>query len=105
VQKDPSLRHVRTAVKAPAKAIAASEDPEDPATRTALNEAQATLSACLQLNGARVPTVASSGGRRSSAAVEDMGSTLLDYVSKHPGQRGEQIAKALNTDVKTMSCR
>jgi predicted transcriptional regulator len=31
-----------------------------------------------------------------------MGATLLAHVKKHPGQRGEQIAKALRTDVGTM---
>ena len=42
------------------------------------------------------------GGRRSSEDVTAMGETLLGYVKKNPGQRGEQIAKALRTDVGTM---
>lgn len=41
-------------------------------------------------------------GRRSSEHVEKMGATLIAHVKKNPGQRGEQIAKALNTDVGTM---
>jgi hypothetical protein len=40
--------------------------------------------------------------RRSSENVEKMGATLIAHVKKHPGQRGEQIAKALHTDVGTM---
>jgi predicted ArsR family transcriptional regulator len=31
-----------------------------------------------------------------------MGETLLAHIKKNPGQRGEQIASALNTDTKTM---
>lgn len=45
---------------------------------------------------------AKKGGRRSAEDVTAMGQTLLDYVKKNPGQRGEQIAKALRTDVGTM---
>lgn len=40
--------------------------------------------------------------RRSAEDIEAMGKKLLAYVTKHPGQRGEQIAKALGTDVGTM---
>jgi hypothetical protein len=42
---------------------------------------------------------APSGGRRSASDLEDMSQSLLDYVAKNPGQRGEQIAAALGTDV------
>lgn len=41
-------------------------------------------------------------GRRSSANLEQMSANLLAHVTKHPGQRGEQIAQALRTDVTTM---
>jgi hypothetical protein len=41
-------------------------------------------------------------GRRGSENLEQMGATLIAHVKKNPGQRGEQIAKALNTDVGTM---
>jgi hypothetical protein len=101
VAKDPALRHVKAAAKSLSKAIAASTDA---ATRKALGEAQSTVSACLALNGVVVPAgaPANSGGRRSSQDVESFGATLLDYVRKNPGQRGEQIAAALSTDVKTM---
>jgi hypothetical protein len=42
------------------------------------------------------------GGKRSSAQVEEMANTLHAYVQEHPGQRGEQIAAALGTDVGRM---
>ncbi|MBI5362011.1 MAG: hypothetical protein HZA53_02455 [Planctomycetes bacterium] len=44
----------------------------------------------------------SSGGKRTTEQVAQFGATLLDFVMKNPGQRGEQIAQALKTDVKTM---
>jgi hypothetical protein len=42
------------------------------------------------------------GGKRSPEAMEQMTSALLDFVKANPGQRGEQIAAALGTDVGTM---
>lgn len=44
----------------------------------------------------------SKGGRRSSEHMEQMQAGLLEYVTANPGQRGEQIAAALKTDVGTM---
>jgi hypothetical protein len=44
----------------------------------------------------------SGGGKRSPEEMERMTGTLLDYVKSNPGSRGEQIAVALGTDVKTM---
>lgn len=41
-------------------------------------------------------------GRRSSADLEAMQGKLLSHVRSNPGQRGEQIAAALGTDVGTM---
>jgi hypothetical protein len=41
-------------------------------------------------------------GRRTPEQVEAMADSLLEHVKKNPGQRGEQIAAALNTDVGTM---
>lgn len=57
-------------------------------------------------NTAKVKVVrlgrAKKGSRRSADDVSAMGETLLEFVKKNPGQRGEQIAKALRTDVGTM---
>jgi hypothetical protein len=41
-------------------------------------------------------------GRRTSADLEAMQADLLTHVKANPGQRGEQIAAALGTDVGTM---
>lgn len=41
-------------------------------------------------------------GTRSAQDVAAMREQLLAHVKAHPGQRGEQIAAALKTDVKTM---
>lgn len=40
--------------------------------------------------------------RRDAAGLAAEGEKLLAYVTKHPRQRGEQIAAALGTDVSTM---
>lgn len=40
--------------------------------------------------------------RRSGEGLEEMQNTLLAHVKANPGQRGEQIAAALGTDVGTM---
>ena len=42
------------------------------------------------------------GTRRSAEDVEAMGATLLSHVKSNPGQRGEQIAAALKSDVGTI---
>jgi hypothetical protein len=44
----------------------------------------------------------SRGGKRDSGAMEEMQTALLAHVKSHPGQRGEQIAEALGTDVGAM---
>jgi hypothetical protein len=45
---------------------------------------------------------ASAGGKRSPEELERMSGDLMSFIKKNPGQRGEQIAAALRTDVKTM---
>lgn len=42
------------------------------------------------------------GGKRSTEDLQSMSDALLAYVRANPGQRGEQIASALGTDVGTM---
>lgn len=42
------------------------------------------------------------GGRRTNEQMEALGESLFAHISKNPGQRGEQVAAALKTDVKTM---
>jgi hypothetical protein len=101
-KRSPALAYTIKAVKSIDAAMAASEDS---AMRRALDEARATLSACLALHGlspAGGGGARGAGGRRSSESVEQFGETLLAFVKKNPGQRGEQIAQALGTDTKTM---
>lgn len=44
----------------------------------------------------------SRGGKRDAASMEAMQAKLLAHVKTNPGQRAEQIADALGTDVGTM---
>jgi hypothetical protein len=99
VKRDPALKHINAAVRSIDKAMS---ETADAATRTALGEARGTLDACLTLNGA---TSGHDRGvltphPRRSVAVEPK--VLLDYVTKYPGQRSEQISAALNTDSKSI---
>ena len=99
VKRDPALRHLNAAVRSIDKAVVGCEDA---ATRKALEEARSTLSACLSLKGVTIPTQAGprTGMRRSAGRID--GDVLLEYVSKNPDHRGEQIAAALGTDTKSM---
>lgn len=100
VKRDPTLKYINAAVKSIDKAMA---ETGDAATRTALDEARGTLSACLTLNGAAPSMrngVITPQARRSVGAVN--GDVLLEHVRKNPGQRGEEIAAALGTDTRTM---
>ena len=92
-KSDPAKRHAAAAVKAIDKAVDATKDG---GTRKALNEARSILAGLL--GGGDVPAP----GRRSASEIQDMADTLLDYVRSNPGQRGEQIAAALDTDTTTM---
>ncbi len=93
---DPMLRHVRAALKALDKALAATTDG---ASKRPLNEARATLGALL---GASSDAPDSARGRRSAGELENLAHTLLSYVRSNPGLRGEQIAAALATDSGTI---
>lgn len=52
--------------------------------------------------GIKLGRRAAGGGKRSPEELERMSAGLYDFIKKNPGQRGEQIAAALKTDVKTM---
>ena len=95
VKKDPALRHISGAVRAIDKAMG---ETKDKATRTALAEARATLSACLALNGA-FPA----GGRgtripKPRTVARPDADQVLDYIRKHPGSGSEEICGELGTD-------
>lgn len=100
VKRDPALRHIAAALRSIDKAEAESRDP---ATRHALDEARATLSACLSLNRAvhKADRGATESQPRRSARTVEVGD-LLAHVRKNPGQRGEQIAAVLGTDSNAM---
>ena len=93
VKKDPALRHMSGALRSIDKAL---KESEDKATREGLNEARATLVACLALSGAPangkgtlIPKLRRE--KPDSAAV-------LDYIKKHPGSRSEEIAVEVGAD-------
>ena len=67
-------------------------------TRKAVDEAGATLSACLSLNGVVVAAGTKVRGRRVGGGSSLDEATLLTYVQNNPNSRGEQIAEALGTD-------
>ena len=96
VKRDPTLKYISAAVKAIDKAMA---ETRDAATRTALDEARGTLSACLSLSGATTRSPSRPQAQRSSEVEPE---ALLTYVMNNPGQRSEQISAALNTDAKTL---
>jgi hypothetical protein len=50
----------------------------------------------------RPASAARKGGKRTPEALEALGAEFLAHVQAHPGQRGEQIAAALESDVETM---
>jgi len=91
-KKDPTYRYVSKALKSIDAAMASTGDQ---ALRTALQEARATLSACMQLKRVLMPQ-----GRRSGVSVEP--DAVLAFVQKNPGQRGEHIAAGLGTDSKAI---
>jgi hypothetical protein len=97
VKRNPSMRHMSAALKSVDKAMA---ETEDNATRKALEEVRATLSATLALNG--VVVARGSAPRTRRAGAGDLSGQLLAYVKAHPGQRGEEIAVALGTDTYAM---
>jgi len=79
--------------------------------RTALEQVVAALGGAAEPRrgpgrpkGATSAPVARSkkGGKRSSEDLDAMSAKLLAHVKANPGQRGEQIAAALKTDVGTM---
>lgn len=102
LKRDPAIKHITAAVRSIDTAL---ENCEDKATRAALGDARSTLSACLSMLGVGVSSSAGRSGvrgRRSTGEVEGMSDSLLDFVVRNPGQRGEQIAAVLGTDTTTM---
>jgi hypothetical protein len=99
VRRDPALKHVLGAVRWIDKALSATGDP---ATRKGLDEARATLTACLALHGVAPKASVAPELPRASANHHVDPDALLAHVQAHPGQRGEEIAAAFATDARTM---
>jgi hypothetical protein len=93
VKKDPALRHLSGALRSIDKAL---KESEDKATREALNEARATLAACLALGGApgNGKGTVTPKPRREKPDAE----AVLAYIKKHPGSRSEEIAAEVGAD-------
>ena len=98
-QSSPSVKHTKSAIRSIDQAL---RGVDSPSMKNALQEARATLAACLAVDGVVLSSEPAPRGRRSAGHIGDMAEKLLAFVAKHPGQRGEQIAAALGTDVGTM---
>jgi hypothetical protein len=98
VRKDPALRHISGAVRSIDKAARATGDA---AVRKALEEARATLGACLAMNGASPRGVLTPAKRGAGRAAVDA-DAVLAYVRNNPGSSGEQIAREVGTDTTTL---
>ncbi len=93
VKKDPALRHMSAAVRGIDKAL---KESEDKATREALNEARATLVACLALGGASTSGKATLTPRQRREKPD--AEAVLAYIKQHPGSRSEEIASEVGAD-------
>ena len=94
VKRDPALKHMSAAVRSIDKAL---KESEDKATREALNEARATVTACLALSGAAPVNGKGTLIPRQRREKPDA-DAVLAYIKKHPGSRSEQIAEEVGAD-------
>ena len=90
-KKDPALRHISGAIRSVEKAAAATKDA---ATKKGLNDARATLAACLALHG----VTPGKAGRTRAAGPAPSPEKILAFLKKNPGSRSEAICAALGTD-------
>lgn len=102
VQRDPSLRHIKMALRSIDKAANASGDAT---ARKTLEDIRVTLAGLMALGGGGEATITPRG--RSSASsmgggVAPSEHQLMEYIQRHPGQRGEEIARALNSETRLM---
>jgi hypothetical protein len=97
VKRDPALRHISGAVRSIDKALLGTRDN---ATRSALSESRATLTACLALHGATAGGAGSSSRSRRAGALDP--ERVLGYLEQHPGSRSEEIAGSLGADAATL---
>ena len=94
---DPALKFASTAMRAVDKALQATDDGRN---KKLLGQARSALAACLGVEDGAAKGGAATNSRR--VASDLLPEDLLTYVRNNPGQRGEQIAKALGTDAGTI---
>ena len=104
VQRDPSLRHIKMALRSIDKAANASVDAT---ARKTLEDIRVTLAGLMALGGGGGGEATITPRGRSSASsmgggVAPSEHQLMEYIQRHPGQRGEEIARALNSETRLM---
>ena len=95
LKKDPALKHVSAAIRSIDKAAEATSDK---AVSKGLEEARATLAACLSLAGGDAAASTLTPHARVSVEPE----SIVAYLASNPGSSGEDVAKALGCDTKTL---
>ena len=115
VRANPVVKHMKAALKALEKSMAATDDQ---VMRKPLDEARGAVSACLGLCGVSAKgtrgtltprprasegpraTTAATAATRSPAALD--AKSLAGYVRNNPGAKSEQISAAFGTDAATL---
>ncbi len=104
VQRDPSLRHIKMALRSIDKAANASGDAT---ARKTLEDIRVTLAGLMALGGGGGGEATITPRGRSSAGsmiggIAPSEHQLMEYIQRHPGQRGEEIARELNSETRLM---
>jgi len=95
---DPTLRYAAAALRSIDKARVSTNDA---ATQKILSAARASVESVLN-QASSAPASAPIRLRRSAGEIEHLGDALFAYLRSNPGQRGQQIAEALCTDMATI---
>lgn len=99
VRANPAIKYMGAALRSIEKAMSSTEDA---ALRKALDEARATVSACLSLCGVTAKSARGVLTPRSRANGRSDGrpdaDSLLKYVKSNPGSRSEDVTAALGTN-------
>jgi len=97
IRTNPAIKYMGAALRSIEKAMSSSEDA---ALRKALDEARATVSACLSLCGVNPKSakgVLTPRARGAAANGRPDADSLLKYVKSNPGTRSEELTAALGT--------
>src|SRR5689334_20621250 len=95
-RSNPAIKFMGAALRSIEKAMSSTEDA---ALRKALDEARATVSACLSLSGVSAKSAKGllTPRARGSSGRPDA-DNLLKYVKSNPGSRSEELTAALGTN-------